>query len=36
VEARLGYRLLEGGADNAEGYTFALINYAVLGLTASF
>jgi hypothetical protein len=36
VEARLGYRLLEGGADNPEVYTFALINYAVLGLTASF
>lgn len=28
-----GYRILEGGADNDEVYNFALLNYAVLGLT---
>lgn len=30
--AKVGYRILEGGADNDEVYTFALINYVVLGL----
>ena len=29
---KLGYRILEGGADNDEVYTFSLINYAVFGL----
>jgi hypothetical protein len=29
---KIGYRLLEGGADNDEVYTFALINYVVFGL----
>lgn len=29
---KIGYRILEGGADNDEVYTFALIHYAVLGL----
>jgi hypothetical protein len=29
VEIDLGYRLLEGGADNDEVYTFALFHYAV-------
>lgn len=29
---KLGYRILEGGADNDEVYTFSLINYAVVGL----
>jgi hypothetical protein len=29
---KIGYRLLEGGADNDEVYTFALINYLVFGL----
>lgn len=33
---KAGYRILEGGADNDEVYTFSLINYAVLGLTYSF
>jgi hypothetical protein len=28
---RLGYRLLEGGADVAEVYNFALIHYAYVG-----
>jgi hypothetical protein len=31
-----GYRLLEGGSDGDEVYTFALINYAVLGLRIDF
>jgi hypothetical protein len=29
---KAGYRVLEGGADNAEVYNFALINYAVVGI----
>ena len=29
---KAGYRILEGGADNAEVYNFALFNYASLGL----
>jgi len=33
---KAGYRILEGGADNDEVYTFSLINYAVLGFTYSF
>jgi hypothetical protein len=33
VEVRLGYRLLEGGADNDEVYNFTLLNYAVLGVS---
>jgi hypothetical protein len=33
---RLGYRLLEGGSDNDEVYTFALFHYAVLGLSYRF
>jgi hypothetical protein len=27
-----GYRLLEGGADNDEVYTFSMFNYAVFGV----
>lgn len=34
--ARIGYRMLEGGADNDNVYTFALINYAVLGMEYQF
>ena len=30
-----GYRILEGGADNDEVYTFALIHYIVLGLSVT-
>lgn len=30
---RVGYRILEGGADNDEVYNFSLFNYAVLGLS---
>lgn len=36
LNLKAGYRILEGGADNDEVYTFSLINYAVLGLTYSF
>jgi len=36
VRLRAGYRLLEGGADNDEVYTFALVNYAFAGLTLTF
>ena len=32
-QLRLGYRILEGGADNDEVYTFALVNYLSMGLT---
>ncbi len=33
---RAGYRILEGGADNNEVYSFALFHYASLGFTLSF
>jgi hypothetical protein len=33
---KLGYRLLEGGADNDKVYTFTFINYASLGVIAEF
>lgn len=33
LAVRAGYRILEGGADNDEVYNFALLNYAVVGLT---
>lgn len=36
LRLRAGYRLLEGGADNDEVYTFALVNYAFVGLTLAF
>ena len=36
VDADLGYRLLEGGADNAKVYTFALFHYAVAGIRVRF
>ncbi|MBS3742618.1 MAG: hypothetical protein KGY74_10900 [Candidatus Cloacimonetes bacterium] len=32
----IGYRLLEGGADNDEVYTFSLFHYAALGLSYQF
>lgn len=32
VEVDFGYRLLEGGADNDEVYTFAFLHYAVAGV----
>jgi hypothetical protein len=33
LRVRLGYRVLEGGADNDEVYTFTLVHYLGLGLT---
>lgn len=36
LRLRVGYRLLEGGAENDEVYTFALVNYAFAGLTLTF
>lgn len=35
VRIRGGYRLLEGGADNDELYTMALVHYAVLGVSVT-
>jgi hypothetical protein len=32
IKLKLGYRLLEGGADNDEVYNFALFHYAALGV----
>ena len=32
IELRAGYRMLEGGADNDEVYSFAWLHYAVLGV----
>jgi len=36
VDLDLGYRLLEGGADNDEVYTFAFFHYAVAGVRIRF
>lgn len=36
VRLHLGYRVLEGGADNDEVYTFALVHYLSVGATWSF
>ncbi|MFW6275282.1 MAG: hypothetical protein ACOC2M_01455 [bacterium] len=36
VGIRTGYRILEGGADNDEVYTFSLFNYASVGITYTF
>ncbi|MCF8346591.1 MAG: hypothetical protein K9G38_05220 [Bacteroidales bacterium] len=36
MKLRLGYRLLEGGADNDEVYTFSLFHYLVFGLNYQF
>ena len=33
VDARIGYRVLEGGSDADEVYGFALLHYAVAGVT---
>jgi hypothetical protein len=33
---RAGYRILEGGADNAEVYNFALFHYASAGISYTF
>jgi hypothetical protein len=36
VSLKAGYRILEGGADNDEVYTFSLFHYAVVGLVMEF
>jgi hypothetical protein len=36
VELRAGYRMVEGGADNAEVFTFAWFHYAVAALGVRF
>ncbi len=36
LQFRIGYRILEGGADNDEVYTFALVNYLALGAAWRF
>jgi len=36
VAMRLGYRLLEGGADVEQVYNFALVNYVTFGVTVRF
>ncbi len=33
---KAGYRIVEGGADNKEVYNFALLNYAVIGITFTY
>ena len=33
---KAGYRILEGGADNDEVYTFSLFHYATLGIMINF
>ncbi len=36
VRVRIGYRILEGGADNDEVYNFSLIHYFSAGVTVRF
>lgn len=36
VNVRAGYRILEGGADNDEVYTFTLLHYALFGVCLFF
>ena len=36
VAIKVGYRILEGGADVEEVYNFALLHYIVGGMTVSF
>ena len=36
VTLKLGYRILEGGANNDEVYNFSLIHYAVIGGIITF
>jgi hypothetical protein len=33
---KAGYRIVEGGADNIEVYSFALIHYASIGALIRF
>ncbi|MBF0360904.1 MAG: hypothetical protein HQK49_07825 [Oligoflexia bacterium] len=36
IRIYIGYRMLEGGADNKNVYTFALFHYLIAGVRASF
>lgn len=36
IKLKTGYRILEGGADNDEVYTFSLFHYALVGLMINF
>jgi hypothetical protein len=36
MKLRLGYRLLEGGADNDEVYNFSMFSYGSIGFTYTF
>jgi len=36
IGLKLGYRILEGGADNDVVYNFSLFNYAVIGAIFNF
>lgn len=36
LELRVGYRMLEGGADNDEVYSFAWLHYGVVGLRIGY
>ncbi len=36
LRVRLGYRILEGGADNDEVYNFALFHYGLAGISYTF
>ena len=36
IDLKVGYRILEGGADNDEVYNFTLINYASIGAIFRF
>lgn len=36
LRLRLGYRILEGGADNDDVYTFALVNYFLAGVSFTY
>jgi hypothetical protein len=36
VLVKLGYRILDGGADNSRVYTFSIFHYAVFGTTVLF
>ncbi len=36
AELRVGYRFVEGGADNDEVYNFTFLNYALMGVTLRF
>ena len=36
TRVKAGYRMLEGGADNDEVYTFSMFHYAIIGIDALF